>query len=554
VQVTGIQPGAEVFLEGTGSGWWASLGPSDQTSAWLPLPVQLRDGEEVAIRQEVARRCELQPERKILKVGPQQGLAKPGLAQIDCNTTPTIYAVGLKSEADVEFAVDFEDSETTYRTAATETYGPLPAPPMPAGASVRVRQGECDVWSDWSDWQVAKAMAGPPLVPRISHDPFACQDALPVENIFPLNGYLRVMSNAHGEIARLPVGGNIMVIPVAPSFTSPDDVWVEHHVCGYDVHSDKRPVHPGRDVTPGAIKAPLFDGDSSVTVTGVIAGAHVELWEETKGVVLGQGRAPFGDSGVVNVVFSGFGALHAGWKLHMKTWQCGHYVQTPSVPVVFKAPVLGSIAPATAIAGSPGFLLTVKGGDLRPGASVLWDGAGKPTTFVSAAELHASIAPGDIAAPRSVQVRVVNPDGQTSGPMTFTVQPSSAKISLSVGIGAFNLAARQITSATFQVIAPGATTPQLVTATLDTYKKHATALYEHFGAAGLATYYVAVHEVEFTWRDVTDTADRTSTDSGPWTPTTNGSPVLASPGTVSLAAFAIDEPDTSPVRFELVRI
>src|SRR5581483_2508518 len=104
VQLGSILPGADVILEGA-RGWWASLGPSDQTSDWLALPVQLIEGEDVTLRHEVAPHCQLTFEHKAMKVGPQQKLGKPQLWQIDCNTSPTIYVGGLKPEADVEFSV-----------------------------------------------------------------------------------------------------------------------------------------------------------------------------------------------------------------------------------------------------------------------------------------------------------------------------------------------------------------------------------------------------------------------------------------------------------------
>jgi len=423
VQIGGIQPGADVFLESRNGGWWASLGPSDHTSAWLPLPVKLREGEEVTIRQEVAIRCEVKFEKKTLKVGPKQTLGKPGLAQIDCNTTPSIDAIGLKPEADVEFSVVFEGVETTYRTTATESLGSLPAPPMPAKATVKVRQGECELWSDWSDPRTANPLTVPPQQPRISRKLFSCQDAIPVENVFPLNGYLRVMSKKHGELNKVPVTGNTPVLSVAPSLSVPDDIWIEHHVCAFKASSEARPVNPRSDVVAGTIRAPLFDGDTEVILTHAVAGARIELWEETKNQLLQSARTPFADTNFIDAKFGNFGQLRAGWKIFAKTLHCGNFVQThPSVPVTFKAPVLNSLVPSDIIAGKPGFTLTAHGGNFLSGATVQWNGANRPTTFVSPSELHAVIAATDVAAVKTVPVRVVNPDGQASGTISFPVK------------------------------------------------------------------------------------------------------------------------------------
>src|SRR4029079_3814972 len=57
---------------------------------------------------------------------------------------------------------------------------------------------------------------------------------------------------------------------------------------------------------------------------------------------------------------------------------------------------------------------------------VRWNGAARPTTFVSATQLIASIAAADVAATGSASVTVFTPDpGGTSAPATFTIGSSS---------------------------------------------------------------------------------------------------------------------------------
>jgi hypothetical protein len=51
----------------------------------------------------------------------------------------------------------------------------------------------------------------------------------------------------------------------------------------------------------------------------------------------------------------------------------------------------------------------------------MWNGMTRPTTFVSANRLTASIPASDIAAAGSVPVSVRNPDGHLSGTQTFTI-------------------------------------------------------------------------------------------------------------------------------------
>jgi len=85
------------------------------------------------------------------------------------------------------------------------------------------------------------------------------------------------------------------------------------------------------------------------------------------------------------------------------------------------APSLTTLTPNSATAGSPAFTLTADGANFVSGATVLWNGAARTTTFVSATRVTASIPASDIAAAASVPVSVRNPDGQTSGTQTFTI-------------------------------------------------------------------------------------------------------------------------------------
>src|SRR5205809_225918 len=88
------------------------------------------------------------------------------------------------------------------------------------------------------------------------------------------------------------------------------------------------------------------------------------------------------------------------------------------------AVALSALTPSTATAGGPAFTLTADGANFVSGATVLWNGAARTTTFVSATRVTTSIPASDIAAAGSVPVSVRNPDGQTSGTQTFTINPT----------------------------------------------------------------------------------------------------------------------------------
>ncbi len=97
-------------------------------------------------------------------------------------------------------------------------------------------------------------------------------------------------------------------------------------------------------------------------------------------------------------------------------------------------PVMGTILPATATAGAPGFTLVVLGSAFVPQSVVRWNGSSRTTTFVSSTQLHAAITAADLAAAGLVQVTVFNPapGGGVSNAAAFTINdPIPALSSLS---------------------------------------------------------------------------------------------------------------------------
>ena len=86
-------------------------------------------------------------------------------------------------------------------------------------------------------------------------------------------------------------------------------------------------------------------------------------------------------------------------------------------------PTVTSLDPSTAVAGGAGFTLAVTGTEFRRNSVVLWNGAERPTTWISETRLDAAITAADIARPGSVEVRVYarGAKGGQSAPEAFTV-------------------------------------------------------------------------------------------------------------------------------------
>jgi hypothetical protein len=88
------------------------------------------------------------------------------------------------------------------------------------------------------------------------------------------------------------------------------------------------------------------------------------------------------------------------------------------------APVLQSLSPAAGLVGGPALVLTIKGTGFHSGAIVRWNGASRPTTFLSSTQLQAQIDQSDLAVARTVQVTVINPGSFPSNDLPFTVTPA----------------------------------------------------------------------------------------------------------------------------------
>jgi hypothetical protein len=97
-------------------------------------------------------------------------------------------------------------------------------------------------------------------------------------------------------------------------------------------------------------------------------------------------------------------------------------------------PVIASLAPNALVAGTSGSNVTVIGSQFDASAQVRWNGAQRPTTFVSATRLVAVISAQDVAATGTAQITVVNPNagGGTSNAVALPiVNPVPAIVSLS---------------------------------------------------------------------------------------------------------------------------
>ncbi len=91
------------------------------------------------------------------------------------------------------------------------------------------------------------------------------------------------------------------------------------------------------------------------------------------------------------------------------------------------APSIGSLSPATAIAGSAAFTLTITGTNFTAASNATWGTTALATTYESETELTASI-PASLAASADAICVAVSTDGDASSCATFTINPPPAAI------------------------------------------------------------------------------------------------------------------------------
>jgi hypothetical protein len=105
-------------------------------------------------------------------------------------------------------------------------------------------------------------------------------------------------------------------------------------------------------------------------------------------------------------------------------------------------PSVISISPTSVVAGSSQFLLMVNGNDFRFDSFVTWNGAFRPTTFISTHQLVAVISASDVAVSGTDAVRVFTP-GDTD--LAIITAPGFIVISTGCGGGNSNVATLIVT-------------------------------------------------------------------------------------------------------------
>jgi uncharacterized protein (TIGR03437 family) len=92
------------------------------------------------------------------------------------------------------------------------------------------------------------------------------------------------------------------------------------------------------------------------------------------------------------------------------------------------APLITSTIPTFAVAGSPGFTVTVNGTGFVAGATAQLGGQNLVTTFVSSSQVTAFVPASAISSPGTPFLTVINPDGYNGGLDTFPIYAAGVNI------------------------------------------------------------------------------------------------------------------------------
>jgi hypothetical protein len=182
----------------------------------------------------------------------------------------------------------------------------------------------------------------------------------------------------------------------------------------------------------------------SVSATNVVGGANVTV-TLTNGLGGAQdwialAATSAANTSYVQYTYVGSGMTSRTWTVAMpaaggtyefRLFLNNGYTRAATSPAITVTPAANpvpqvtSLSPGAAAVGQPSFALTVNGSNFASSSIVRWNGNDRPTTYVSASQVKATILASDVASLGSAQVSVFSPTpgGGTSTSLPFSIVP-----------------------------------------------------------------------------------------------------------------------------------
>lgn len=176
-------------------------------------------------------------------------------------------------------------------------------------------------------------------------------------------------------------------------------------------------------ISPSTVPAGAAGFTLAVAGTGFMAGAIVE-WNTT------SLATTFGSATQLSAVVPASLVAQPGAVSISVVNPDGTGSNQVAFTIANPLPAISGLSPSTAVAGGGDFTLMVSGANFLSGAVVQWNGGNLSTTFGGATQLSATVTASLIAKAGTASITVANPDGQVSGPATFSIVSPPAITSL----------------------------------------------------------------------------------------------------------------------------
>lgn len=199
---------------------------------------------------------------------------------------------GLVPGADVEVRVQGGPSLGTSTGHTGSAWVPL-SPPIPPGSVIEARQTACGTPGSWTDAPPLEGLQERKVIPRptVKAPLRECQRSVVVQDVLP-GAMVTLLRSAGPNQVRCCAGTSVQ-FGVTPPLALGETISARQEFPACNVTSpDATPVvvGPAEPVPSPGVKAPLCEGSTTVTLTGLVDGSRVRIQQD--GVDLGEAEAP----------------------------------------------------------------------------------------------------------------------------------------------------------------------------------------------------------------------------------------------------------------------